>query len=135
MDGWAYLCGTADEMKSTLAQSWTLSTDWCEDCVGFKSSETPISFYQAAVPQKKKRSQFPLGCLSESVTATQASASEDLKAALSHFPAPAQSAKHSFTSTANISSASMRHLTVFSQSFREPGLLGPPPGSRCWLVL
>lgn len=63
----------------------------------------------------------------ESATATQASASEDLKAALSHFPGPAQSANHSFTCTANISSAFMWHLPVFSQSSGSLGSSALPP--------
>lgn len=120
MDGWAYLCETADQVNSTLAENSTLSSDRLCSLSGLKAAKTPIaakhsSFLSGGCATKKKN-QFPLPCLGVRVTATQASTSEDLKAALSHFPAQTQLAKHSFTLTANISSPFIWHLTVFSQS-------------------
>lgn len=136
MDRWPYLCRTVDEMNSTLAQSSTLSTNWlCKLSVGFESHKTPVAAQHSVslsgvCATKKENSQVSLPCLRVCVcvcvTATQASTSEDFKAALSHLPAPTLSARHSFTLTANISSPFIWHLTVFSV-IMEPWLRGPPP--------
>lgn len=121
-------------MNSTLAQTSHSVDRLAVKNVGFKSCKTPIaathsSFLSAGCATKKKRNQFPLPCLRVRVAATQASTSEDLKAALSHFPAQTQLAKHSFTSTANIRSSFFNlALDCIFTVIRENLLLDPPPG-------